>query len=58
MDFGVASFAVITLSYWIQCRYNYAVAKFEMERTQELLRRKALFEGTEEDSVDVRPIDV
>lgn len=58
MDFGMASFAVITLSYWVQCRYNYSKTKFEMERVQELLRRKATYEGTQEDSVDVRPIDV
>lgn len=32
--------------------------KFEMEQVQELLKRKAMYEGTEEDPVDVRPIDV
>lgn len=54
MDFGVASFAVITLSYWTQCRYNYSKTKMEMEKVQELLRRRSLFEGTEgDDETDV-----
>lgn len=49
MDFGMASFAVITLSYWAHCRYNYSKTKFEMQRVQEALKRKAMYEGTELD---------
>lgn len=45
--FGVASFAVITLSYWTQCRYNYSKLKFDMARTQELMKKHSMYEGTE-----------
>lgn len=62
-DLGVASFAVITLSYWVQCRYNYSKTKFEMKKMQEMLRQRALYEGTDkfrESGVEDnnRPVDV
>lgn len=56
-DFGVASFAVITLSYWTHCRYNYSKMRLEMERVKEFLKERALLEGTEKDG-DRRPVDV
>lgn len=45
-NFGVASYAVITMSYWTQCRYKYSKTKFEMAQVQKLLREHALYEGT------------
>lgn len=57
MDFGVASFAIVTMSYWGHCRYNYSKNKFEMEKVQELLRRRAMYEGTATDP-DENPVDV
>lgn len=60
-DFGVASFAVVTLSYWVHCRYNFSKTKFEMSKAQEMLRRRALFEGTEKDVdivPDTKPVDI
>ncbi|XP_019870122.1 cytochrome c oxidase assembly protein COX20, mitochondrial [Aethina tumida] len=54
-NFAVYSFSFITLAYWIQCRYQYSVNKFEMLKMQELIRQNALYEGTERDN---RPVDV
>lgn len=46
-NFGMASFFIVTLSYWTQCRYKYSKTKFEMQRMQELLRQHQIYEGTE-----------
>lgn len=47
--FGFASYTVITIGFWIQCRYNYSKTKFEMARMQALLRHHAVLEGTEQE---------
>lgn len=60
-DFSVATFAVVTMSYWFTCRYNYSKAKFEMMQAQEYLKQRVLLEGTEEmDKLEkiTEPIDV
>ncbi|EFA10149.1 cytochrome c oxidase assembly protein COX20, mitochondrial [Tribolium castaneum] len=46
-NFAVYSFSGVTLIYWIQCRYKYSQMKFQMLQMQELLRRQAIYEGTE-----------
>lgn len=60
-NFAVYSFSLVTLAYWIQCRVNYSKEKFEMLRTQELLKRRVIYEGTEKDvpfAADTKPVDV
>ncbi|CAH0554942.1 unnamed protein product [Brassicogethes aeneus] len=57
-NFAVYSFSLITLAYWIQCRYNYSVQKFEMLKVQELLRQNALYEGTPKDKPVPEVMDV
>ncbi|XP_030755489.1 cytochrome c oxidase assembly protein COX20, mitochondrial [Sitophilus oryzae] len=55
VNYSVYSFSIITLGYWIQCRYEYTKTKFEMLRLQEALANRALFEGTEEDRPKEKP---
>ncbi|CAG9760630.1 unnamed protein product [Ceutorhynchus assimilis] len=49
VNYSVYSFSMFTVSYWMYCRYNFSKTKFEMLRTQEALRAKALKEGTADD---------
>ncbi|KAF2886812.1 hypothetical protein ILUMI_19361 [Ignelater luminosus] len=44
-DFAVASFAVITMGYWFQCRYEYSKTKFEMDKMKYLLQNHMMYEG-------------
>ncbi|KAG5888298.1 hypothetical protein JTB14_006683 [Gonioctena quinquepunctata] len=46
VNFAVYSFSLITMAYWIQCRYNFSKKKFEMLRMQELLQNHAILEGS------------
>ncbi|KAJ8955148.1 hypothetical protein NQ318_009041 [Aromia moschata] len=63
VNFAVYSFSFITMAYWIQCRFNYSKSKFEMLKMQEMLRQRALLEGTtEEQAIEAelgsKPVDV
>lgn len=51
VNFSVYSFSMITIGYWIQCRYKYSKTKFEMLQLQEQLRKRAILEGVEDPSV-------
>ncbi|XP_022900111.1 cytochrome c oxidase assembly protein COX20, mitochondrial [Onthophagus taurus] len=61
---AVASFGVITISYWAHCRYNYSKARFEMLRLQKLLQQHAMYEGTEAEKeldkklINSNPVDI
>lgn len=62
-DFAFASFVVITMGYWFQCRYEYSKTKFEMERMKHLLENHIMNEGKlKEKEVNViddnKPVDV
>ncbi|KAG8232585.1 hypothetical protein J437_LFUL012961 [Ladona fulva] len=43
---AVSSFAVITLSYWFYCRYDFAKKKFAISQLQPALQKAAVYEGT------------
>ncbi|KAJ8911676.1 hypothetical protein NQ315_005755 [Exocentrus adspersus] len=62
-NFAVYSFSLITMVYWMQCRYNYSKTKFEMIKTQKLLQELAAVEGTSEEELiksklGSEPVDV
>nr|CAH7747309.1 unnamed protein product [Callosobruchus chinensis] len=60
-NFAVYSFSLVTMAYWIQCRYTYSKNKFEMMQLQELMRRHTLMEGTEAErmlSSESKPVEV
>lgn len=60
-NFGMYSFTLVTLAYWIQCRVNYSKQRFEMLKLQELLEKRAIYEGTEKDIVlpsDSKPVEI
>ncbi|XP_053158075.1 cytochrome c oxidase assembly protein COX20, mitochondrial [Hemicordylus capensis] len=48
-DFGVGSFILTTLGYWVHCRYSNAKLKIQQRKLQEAIRNKILFEGTKFD---------
>lgn len=48
-DVAVASFAIVTLSYWCHCRYQYSVTKFEYAQLKAGMRSHLLYEGTEKE---------
>lgn len=39
------------MAYWIQCRYIYSKQKFEMLQLQEILKKHAILEGSEDPEV-------
>lgn len=41
------TYGCVTLGYWVYCRYNYSVQKFNMGQLQVAMQRQALYEGTE-----------
>lgn len=51
VNFSVYSFSLITIGYWVQCRYYYATTKFEMLKLKEIMRKRALTEGSEDPTV-------
>ncbi|KAK9877003.1 hypothetical protein WA026_016031 [Henosepilachna vigintioctopunctata] len=46
-DVSVGCFVLISVGYWIRCRYKYSKNRFDMLRLQEALINKNLYEGTE-----------
>ncbi|GAB6023352.1 hypothetical protein CHUAL_008152 [Chamberlinius hualienensis] len=53
---GYGTFFVVTVAYWIRCRYNFSVAKFNYSQLQRKAREMNLLEGTAEIPVDdVKP---
>ncbi|CAH1979815.1 unnamed protein product [Acanthoscelides obtectus] len=56
-NFAVYSFSLVTIAYWIQCRYTYSKKRFEMLKMQELMKANSLLEGTEADSIHIGAID-
>lgn len=57
-DLGMAAFCLVTMGYWVQCRYTFSKNKFEMRRVQELLRRQTMYEGTEHEAELNRRLDL
>lgn len=63
VNFSVYSFSLITLGYWIQCRYEYSKKKFEINKLQEMLKAHSVLEGTDDPDIiqsqlGTRPVDV
>ncbi|XP_050304556.1 cytochrome c oxidase assembly protein COX20, mitochondrial [Anthonomus grandis grandis] len=58
VNYSVYSFSVITMGYWMVCRYNYSKLKFELTRTQELLRDRIATEGTEQEYFQPEKVEV
>ncbi|XP_066260502.1 cytochrome c oxidase assembly protein COX20, mitochondrial [Euwallacea similis] len=48
-NYSVYAFSMITIGYWIRCRYQYSKTKFEMMRLQKALEQHIIYEGTEKD---------
>ncbi|KAF7274440.1 cytochrome c oxidase assembly factor COX20 lethal (3) 87Df isoform X2 [Rhynchophorus ferrugineus] len=48
VNYSVYSFSMITIGYWMHCRYNYSKTKFEVMRLQEMLEKQAMLEGTDQ----------
>nr|CAH0104698.1 unnamed protein product [Daphnia galeata] len=46
---AVISFAGITLSYWVYCRYNWSQKKFHMTMLQTAMKEQVIREGTDTD---------
>ncbi len=46
---GFYTYVGVTLLYWIQCRYNYSVLKFEYSQLQYALKESVRFEGTKKE---------
>ncbi|OXU28583.1 hypothetical protein TSAR_004795 [Trichomalopsis sarcophagae] len=54
---GFASYIVVTLGYYTNCRINYTNQKFQMAQIQEAMHRAAIMEGTEnEDIIQTKPM--
>ncbi|XP_036309526.1 cytochrome c oxidase assembly protein COX20, mitochondrial isoform X2 [Pipistrellus kuhlii] len=45
-DVGVGGFIVVTLGYWLHCRYNYAKQRIQERITREGIKNKILYEST------------
>ncbi|KAL1490730.1 hypothetical protein ABEB36_013378 [Hypothenemus hampei] len=45
-NYSVYSFSMITIAYWMRCRYNYSAAKFEAMRIKEVFAERAILEGS------------
>ncbi|EDW59308.1 cytochrome c oxidase assembly protein COX20, mitochondrial [Drosophila virilis] len=43
---GFGSFFCGTMVYWMACRYQWSVRRFEQQQLREAMRRQALYEGT------------
>ncbi|XP_001605374.1 cytochrome c oxidase assembly protein COX20, mitochondrial [Nasonia vitripennis] len=48
---GFASYIVVTLGYYTNCRINYANQKFQMAQIQQAMHKAAVMEGTEEEEI-------
>lgn len=51
VNYSVYSFSIITVGYWVQCRYLYSKRKFEMMQLQEQLKNHAMLEGTDDPNI-------
>ncbi|XP_066155983.1 cytochrome c oxidase assembly protein COX20, mitochondrial [Euwallacea fornicatus] len=47
-NYSVYAFSMITIGYWIRCRYQYSKKKFEMMQLQHALEQHIIYEGVEE----------
>ncbi|XP_060528927.1 cytochrome c oxidase assembly protein COX20, mitochondrial [Cylas formicarius] len=56
LNYSVYSMCMITMGYWIQCRYEYSKSKSEAMRMRELIERGSMFEGSEQ--VIPPPVDI
>lgn len=48
-DLGVMTFTLVTLGFWIFCRYDYSRKRFKIAQLKHGLKTSVLLEGTEKD---------
>lgn len=44
---AVASFTVVSMCFWMQCRYTYSKTKFELAQVKLGMQRHVMYEGTQ-----------
>lgn len=49
---GFTSFVIVTMSYWVHCRWQWSKQKFTHSQLQAVMKKQAMYEGTDYDLSD------
>uniref|UniRef100_U5ESX7 Cytochrome c oxidase assembly protein COX20, mitochondrial n=1 Tax=Corethrella appendiculata TaxID=1370023 RepID=U5ESX7_9DIPT len=56
---GFGTFFATTVGYWFPCRYNWSKRKFDFAKIQAIMKKQAIYEGTElEREIKAKGLDV